>query len=432
VGKRRDVGPRRPSRSHSPADSLRPTGLQNGRAGSTDTWTKYRLCCPPRKIELVHQLGVRKIARNSRPRKTTQLARKESPLLGPTLCTSPAMGNASETTMQGDGPRLAAETSAAPSETSATTVPAAAAAAAGAAATATATATATTSASLPPYRQIRALHDADTITVYQAYSRAIATAAAQTQRLNASPDFSPRRMTWVKPSWCWMMYRSGYAGKDSRQAHILAIKMRKTDFVGLLRRAVLSHGKGARGGGDGGGGGGSSSSSSQPRTLAGGEGGGHAGGGGGDDLTAGGVGAGAEEVDKGPSREDESSDEETKESEPSRRMGSKPGGRKGPRPPKTTNVVVQWDPERSPSLQRLPYRSIQIGIPAALSAQWVEEWIVGIEDVTERAKELKKCVDEDPSVTLDELVRRGLMPTETEFVVPDDVQDLLEMRDRGE
>jgi len=58
-----------------------------------------------------------------------------------------------------------------------------------------------------PYRQIRAVYDEATITVYQAYSTSIAIAAVKEQKLSASPDFSGSRMTWIKPSWCWMMYR---------------------------------------------------------------------------------------------------------------------------------------------------------------------------------------------------------------------------------
>jgi hypothetical protein len=57
-----------------------------------------------------------------------------------------------------------------------------------------------------PYRQIRAIYDDETITVYQAYSPSIATTAVEHQKLNASPDFKLGRMTWIKPSWCWMMY----------------------------------------------------------------------------------------------------------------------------------------------------------------------------------------------------------------------------------
>lgn len=57
-----------------------------------------------------------------------------------------------------------------------------------------------------PYKQIRALYDEDTITVYQAYSASIAIPAVKEQCLSASPDFQlGTRMTWIKPSWCWMM-----------------------------------------------------------------------------------------------------------------------------------------------------------------------------------------------------------------------------------
>lgn len=57
----------------------------------------------------------------------------------------------------------------------------------------------------PPYRQIRALYTNTTITVYQAYSAAIALPAVAQQNLSAAPEFAFSRMTWIKPSWCWMM-----------------------------------------------------------------------------------------------------------------------------------------------------------------------------------------------------------------------------------
>ena len=68
----------------------------------------------------------------------------------------------------------------------------------------------TTEKSKIPYRQIRAVYDADTITVYQAYSVAIATAAVKEQKLCASREFSFERYTWIKPSWCWMMFGSSF------------------------------------------------------------------------------------------------------------------------------------------------------------------------------------------------------------------------------
>ncbi|ATY58973.1 ATP-dependent RNA helicase DHX8 [Cordyceps militaris] len=196
-----------------------------------------------------------------------------------------------------------------------------------------------------PYRQIRALYDDSTITVYQAYSPSIADAAVAAQRLDASPDFRPGRMTWIKPSWAWIMYRAGYSYKDARQARILALRMTHAHFLGLLNRGVLSHGG----------------------NLA-------------------------------PDRLD-----------------------------KNAEVRIQWDPERTPALHRLPYRSIQIGIPGSLSAQWVADWIVSIEDVTDTARELKRTLDENPDVELQELVNRGLVPVEKCFPVPESIMAKLDM-----
>ncbi|MGG6497225.1 UNVERIFIED_CONTAM: DUF4291 domain-containing protein, partial [Bacteroidetes bacterium 56_B9] len=54
-------------------------------------------------------------------------------------------------------------------------------------------------------RCVRAHFDEDTITVYQAYNAQIAEAAVSAQRLDASPLYAPKRATWIKPSWNWMM-----------------------------------------------------------------------------------------------------------------------------------------------------------------------------------------------------------------------------------
>jgi Domain of unknown function (DUF4291) len=76
-------------------------------------------------------------------------------------------------------------------------------------------------ANLPvPYRQIRALHTDRTFTVYQAYSPVIAERALEAGTF--VPPFSRGRATWIKPSFLWMAYRSGWAGKHG-QERILAI-----------------------------------------------------------------------------------------------------------------------------------------------------------------------------------------------------------------
>jgi hypothetical protein len=88
-------------------------------------------------------------------------------------------------------------------------------------------------------------------------------------------------------------------------------------------------------------------------------------------------------------------------------------------------VKVQWDPERSPNLEKLNYRSIQIGIPRVLSQQWVEEWIVSIEDVTERAQKLKAALNENPGLSVDKLVSMGLHPVERPFQLPEHIVSAL-------
>ena len=46
-------------------------------------------------------------------------------------------------------------------------------------------------------RQIRAVYDENTITVYQAYNKAIATSAVKHQTF-VVPPFKMDRMTWIK------------------------------------------------------------------------------------------------------------------------------------------------------------------------------------------------------------------------------------------
>jgi hypothetical protein len=86
-------------------------------------------------------------------------------------------------------------------------------------------------------RVIRAAHDAGTLTVYQAYGPAIGQPAAADGRFPEA--FSRTRMTWIKPSFCWMMYRSGWAAKPG-QEHVLAIRIRREGFDWALANSALS------------------------------------------------------------------------------------------------------------------------------------------------------------------------------------------------
>src|SRR5262249_6801183 len=58
---------------------------------------------------------------------------------------------------------------------------------------------------MPAHFEIRADFDARSIVVYQAFSSAIALPALEAQRL--VPPFSFQRMTWIKPSFLWLMER---------------------------------------------------------------------------------------------------------------------------------------------------------------------------------------------------------------------------------
>ncbi|KAL3481769.1 hypothetical protein BJX99DRAFT_253294 [Aspergillus californicus] len=92
----------------------------------------------------------------------------------------------------------------------------------------------------PLHRQIRAQYTPSTITVYQAYPPAIATAAIQSQTLHNIPGFKTTRMTWIKPSFLWMGYRSGFATKTN-QEYVLAIEISREGFEWALQHSVLSH-----------------------------------------------------------------------------------------------------------------------------------------------------------------------------------------------
>ena len=90
----------------------------------------------------------------------------------------------------------------------------------------------------PSYRQIRARYDSETVRVYQAYRSEIADAAMAAGRF--VPPFSLDRMTWIKPSFLWMMYRCGWATKPG-QERVLAVDITREGFEWALSHSCLSH-----------------------------------------------------------------------------------------------------------------------------------------------------------------------------------------------
>ncbi len=89
-------------------------------------------------------------------------------------------------------------------------------------------------------RQVRAHYNDKTIRVYQAYNDIIANSAIYHGTLQC-PEFKIERMTWIKPSFLWMMYRSGWGNKDINQKRILAIDISREGFEWALKNACLTH-----------------------------------------------------------------------------------------------------------------------------------------------------------------------------------------------
>ena len=90
---------------------------------------------------------------------------------------------------------------------------------------------------MTPYRQIRADFDRDSIVVYQAYRSEIAEPAVREGRF--VQPFSWGRMTWIKPSFLWLMARSGWAQK-SGQERILSVRISRAGWDRALSLGVLT------------------------------------------------------------------------------------------------------------------------------------------------------------------------------------------------
>ena len=86
-------------------------------------------------------------------------------------------------------------------------------------------------------RHILAQYDEDTLFVYQAYNPAIGRYAAEHTRFGG--EFSYSRMSWVKPNFLWMMYRSGWGTKENQEV-TLGLRVRRAFFDSLLTAAVPS------------------------------------------------------------------------------------------------------------------------------------------------------------------------------------------------
>ena len=86
-------------------------------------------------------------------------------------------------------------------------------------------------------RHVLAHCDEETIVVYQAYREAIGHHAIEHGVFGG--DFSYSRMSWIKPNFLWMMYRSGWGTKAGQEV-TLGLRIRRTFFNSLLAQAVAS------------------------------------------------------------------------------------------------------------------------------------------------------------------------------------------------
>jgi len=86
-------------------------------------------------------------------------------------------------------------------------------------------------------RHILAQFDDTSVVVYQAFRPAIGHFAAKHGYFG--DEFSLNRMSWIKPNFLWMMYRSGWGTKPGQEV-ILAISIQRAAFDRILAAAVHS------------------------------------------------------------------------------------------------------------------------------------------------------------------------------------------------
>ncbi len=86
-------------------------------------------------------------------------------------------------------------------------------------------------------RHIMGQFDDQTVVVYQAYRPEIGRFAAEHGYFGGA--FSLERMSWIKPNFLWMMFRSGWGTKHDQEV-TLAIWLRRPAFDAILAEAIHS------------------------------------------------------------------------------------------------------------------------------------------------------------------------------------------------
>lgn len=89
-------------------------------------------------------------------------------------------------------------------------------------------------------------------------------------------------------------------------------------------------------------------------------------------------------------------------------------------------VRVQWDPERSLTLEPLPHRAIQIGLGAEVVGRYVDEWILDMTDITDHFRRIDELV-----CTGEHAQARMLLPDERAYPIPKPIAERLGVSSDG-
>lgn len=162
-------------------------------------------------------------------------------------------------------------------------------------------------------KRIYAQYDDDGIFVYQAFKHKTVVRAAAEGRFGKG--FNRDRMTWIKPSFAWILHRSAYATKH-RMDGIAKIKLSHEGFLEILNQSINT------------------------------------------------------EFDE-------------------RLYPSKTAWR---RALDLSEVRHQWDGDRDYKCRPTDQYAIQIALSGAIVGKYVEEWTLGIEDVTDLARAVGEAV----------------------------------------
>lgn len=190
------------------------------------------------------------------------------------------------------------------------------------------------------FRRVYAAYDENGVFVYQAFRPEIVAAAVGKGTFGAG--FTRDRLTWIKPSFGWMLHRSGYASKH-RQEAIARIHLSHEGFLAILAQAVPTY--------------------HVPELF--------------------------------------------------------PDARDWAAALARSDARVQWDPDRDLLGRPLGRRAIQIGIRGEAVRRYVDEWVLGVEDVTPLARAVGEAARSRAR-------RLPLAPEEKDYPLPVPVEQAID------